>query len=242
MVNLPTPARVVLKNANSPVERASHKLSSCWGIVNIGNSPNVIFVNCSGFVHLAHIERITVAVVISYSEVYRLNRVKAHTHCLIWQCNLLNRRLSSEIVKDYRPINAWAAKNVRLCSVIFHFKDTVNVPLQLINRLCSLVRPDLNDLSWCCELIIFGRVLNISDYVLAQVLCNRLCYFLLFVESELSEYTFFVVCAVEHAFEIVKIDCFVSRRWQKPVPVWRKGNSFDCLCMVICWNQAPPLS
>jgi hypothetical protein len=100
MIDLFAPSRIIVEDADGLIEGSSHELSASRSVINISYSANMVLMNNFGLVHLTHIEGITVRIVITYSEVDRLNWIERKTHGFVGKGDFLNRSLSSQIVKN----------------------------------------------------------------------------------------------------------------------------------------------
>ena len=70
--------------------------------------------------------------------------------------------LAPQVVEDDRAVDARCSEDVGLGWVVFDFYDGVEVPFELVDRLSSLVRPDLHELAGSGKLVLRWRVVNIA--------------------------------------------------------------------------------
>lgn len=138
---------IVVENSYGSIKAACHKLSSCRSIIQIVNGRNVIFMDYFRFLHLSHIEAVTITVVTAGCEVYRFDRVPADAGTFVCHLDLLDRCLSSNIVQNYWSVHACSNNYIYLGWIIPGLNDAGFTPRELHNRFCSFVRPDLNTLS-----------------------------------------------------------------------------------------------
>jgi hypothetical protein len=121
MVDFFASTRIIIKDSYSSIKRSRNKLSSSWWIIEVCHCTNMIFMNSFSLIHFPQVESITIRIIISNRKIYWLNRIKGHAHRFIWQLNLLNWSLASQIVKDDWSINAWSWEYVGIWRIIFNF-------------------------------------------------------------------------------------------------------------------------
>jgi len=136
----------MLEYPNSPIKRAGNKLSPGGRKVNIRNSANMILMNGLSLIHPPKIKRITIGVITADGKVNGLQGIKGHAHTLIRHRNLLHRGLGPQVIQDQPAITTRPKQYIMLRRVILDLKYGVDIPLQLINGLGPLIRPDLHNL------------------------------------------------------------------------------------------------
>ncbi len=72
MVNLSASSRVVIEDSYRSIEWACDKLSSCRGKINVCYCSDMIFMDSFSLIHSTEIESVTIWIITSDGEIYRL--------------------------------------------------------------------------------------------------------------------------------------------------------------------------
>lgn len=196
MIDLFASSLVIVEDADRSVKAASNELSAGWCIIDIGDGRYVILVDNLCFVHLAHIEAVTVGVIRPNSEVNRLDGVPADATALVSHVDLLDWSLASNIVERYRSIHASSTKDIHGGGVVSNLCHTFTAPRQFQNRLAPIVGPNLNELPSRSELWSLPVMIDHSDHKFAHEFDSCLELFAL----------------IEGLFEVVEVDDLVCSR------------------------------
>lgn len=63
-------------------------------------------------------------------------------------------------------------------------------------------------------------MIDVADDEFAEIFGERLNFFFLFIQSEISIDVFIVVLCIEHGLEIIEMDGLVGRRREKPLSIF----------------------